>query len=100
MSDRLAAVRKSLPATGPEVAEYRVRMGGYLDAAITLIGIASSDAVENVERNPGDPATEKAIMLLAQAVGPLERLVALLCPMTAQPRFAVVKSEPEAPSDG
>jgi len=89
MTDRLKQARALLHPGGIEVAEYNARMGGYLDAAITLISIASADAVENLERNPGDRATQEAIALMAQAQERLERLVAHLCPLTATPLNAM-----------
>lgn len=78
---RLALARQRL--SGPEaLPEFRARMGGYIDAALTLIDMAARDAAENLQKHPEDERTQRALVAFSKAVQALDPLVTLLCPMT------------------
>lgn len=91
---RLNLARQRL--SGPEaLPEFRARMGGYLDAAITLIDAAARDAVENLAKHPDDERTKQAVVALSTAMQALDPLVTLLCPLTTA-QFRVVPAQEPA----
>lgn len=86
---RLDAARLTVKSQ-PHLAEYKARMGGYLDSALTLLAVAADDALANLERNPKDARAKQVVTELAAAVGRIEPLVKICCPLTTSPTLAEV----------
>lgn len=80
--------------------EYKTRMGGYLDAALSLLGAVGEDALENLRLYPDDERTKQVVLQLAAATQALEPLVRLLCPLTAQVPAQFVATPQEVAGHG